>query len=112
MRPIPPSEIAPSINGVQYRMLAADRVHAMFSNPALEPFDSHPWWGGWKWSGDYASETAGGLRYTLKAVEEGTASPEMFEWLQGWWNAPPNPDYASGVRYALYALTGSDPAAW
>lgn len=110
--PIAPGEIASSINGVQYRMVAANRVQAMFSNPALAPFDSHAWWGGWKWSGEFAGETAGGLRLTIKAVEEGAAGPELIEWLQGWWNTPPNPDYVEGVRYALHVLTGSDPSTW
>jgi hypothetical protein len=112
MRPIPPAEIASSIDGVQYRLRAADRVQAMFSNPALAPFNSLAWWGGWKWTGEFANEAASGLRYTLKAVEEGAASPEMIEWLQGWWNTPPSPDHIEGVRYALYVLTGSDPAEW
>jgi hypothetical protein len=92
-------------------MAAADR-QAMFSNPALATFDSHAWWGGWKWHSEFASETASGLRLTIKAAEDGTASPELIEWLQGWWNTPPSPDYIEGVRYALYVLTGSDPAEW
>lgn len=111
MRPIPPAEIASSINGVQYRIMAADRVRVMFSNQALVTFDTHAWWGGWKWHSEYASETASGLRFTIKAAEDGIASPELIEWLVEWWNTPPNPEHIEGVRYALYVLTGTDPAA-
>ncbi|MBN1430495.1 MAG: hypothetical protein JXB07_19145 [Anaerolineae bacterium] len=110
--PISPDEIAPSIDGVQHRLLAANRVQDMFNEPALASFDSHAWWGGWKWCEEFASGTASGLRYTIKAVIDGMAAPEMIDWLQGWWNAPPGPDHIEGVRYALYVLTGSDPTTW
>jgi hypothetical protein len=112
MRPVPPEEIAPSINGIQHRLIAAKRIQTMFGNSLLATFDSHAWWGGWKWCGEFSSETSSGLRYTLKAVEDGAASSEMIDWLQEWWNTPPRPEHVEGVRYALYRLTGSDPVTW
>src|SRR5262245_29193588 len=37
------------------RIARADRVSAQFLDPNLAAFDSHGWWGGWKWVGGFAT---------------------------------------------------------
>jgi hypothetical protein len=107
---IPLPELEKSLQGLSERLARAERVSRMFLDPVLAPFDSHAWWGGWKWCSEFSTDLTSGLRLTLKAVEEKQADPEFVEWLRDWWNEPPQPFHREGVRYALYALTGVDPA--
>jgi hypothetical protein len=66
----------------------ADEVQAMFLNPALAPFDTQAWWGGWKWCRETASEFTSGLRHTMLAVQRGTADDDVLKWLKDYWNQP------------------------
>jgi hypothetical protein len=89
----------------------ADEVQAMFLNPALIPFDTQAWWGGWKWCRETASEFTSGLRHTMLAVQRGTADDKFMKWLKDYWNQPVPEWHREGVRHALTVLTGGDPAA-
>ena len=91
------------------RLTLAEQVRAMFLNPALIPFDSKAWWGGWKWCGYFGTKFTIGLRLTMQAVIEGKADREMIDWLLEWWNEPPLSSHREGVRYAIATLTGKDP---
>ena len=93
------------------RLEDVERIRKMFLNPALAPLDSHAWWGGWKWCSDFCTDATSGLRMTMKAVEEGKASPEIIAWLRKWWDNPPQRHHREGVRHAIRVLTGHDPGA-
>lgn len=109
-RMMDPDEIAVSLSGLPYRLAAADAVREMFQNPDLAPFDSHAWWGGWKWHTRFASDMTAPLRATMLVVQEGEASEELIAWLQVWWGEPPAAPYVDGVRQAIWFATGIDPA--
>jgi hypothetical protein len=106
---IPLSKMGKEINRLDERIADAEQVHRMFLNPVLAPFDSHSWWGGWKWCGGRATDLTMGLRLTMKAVAEQDADQEFINELYDWWNKPPQPFHRDGVRYAIQRLTGKDP---
>jgi hypothetical protein len=60
-------EIRRRHSDVEDRLARADRVVKMFESPALRRFDSHDWWGGWKWTDD--GELAAGMRAELRRAE-------------------------------------------
>lgn len=92
------------------RLAMADIVQAMFLDPALVPFDSHWWWGGWKWVGLFASDFTIDARLAMLTVQRGSADAETIALLRAWWNEGPAEHHREGVRAALRAATGIDPA--
>lgn len=92
------------------RLQQADAVRRMFLDPALAPFDSPWWWGGWKWIRRFASEFAEGLRTAMLVVQQGSADEEMVALLRAWWDEEPEEEYRDGLRIALKVATGIDPA--
>ncbi len=100
----------PDPSDVQARLALADRVRRMFVNPDLAPFDTHGWWGGWKWFGENCTEFTAGLRQLMNMVEARQADAEDIRWLREWWDTPPFDFHRDGVRHALRLLTGVDPA--
>jgi hypothetical protein len=108
-RRMTPAEFAPMLGVVDKQMRAANRVHEMFGNPQLTPFDSHFWWGGWKWTGTFSTEHARFHHQVLHAVTNRHAGRELVFELEDWWKQPPLPGHRDGVRQALKVLTGHDP---
>jgi hypothetical protein len=94
----------------EQRLARAEQARAMFLNSALAPFDSMRWWAGWKWTGRIASEFALGQRLAMLAVQEGRANRRTIKELRAWWEAGPEASEREGVRAALRAATGTDPA--
>lgn len=86
-------------------MKRADRVAAEFASPELKPFDSHLFWGGWKWIGWFATEFTWVGRWIMVSVlkSDPRGVPLCIDWLkQGTLS-----EYQSAVlRYALNRLTG------
>ncbi len=107
-RRVPLSEFARSLARLPERLAAADRVRKMFLNPDLKPFDTMPWWGGWKWCGPFATDMTEGLRYVIMAVHEHDDNPVLVNWLRRWWAESPDPLFRDGVHHALRLLTGED----
>jgi hypothetical protein len=83
----------------------ARRVAEEFSSPKLEPFDSHLFWGSWKWIGGFATESAWVGRYIMHSIL--TSDPRgvnlCVEWLR---NGTFNEAQSKALRYALSELTG------
>jgi|SRR5690348_5187653 len=102
-------EYGARLSQLHRRLEQAETVHTMFLNPALSPFDSMWWWGGWKWTGRFASDFAIGQRLAMLAVQEGHADAQTTMWLRSWWDEGPEAPERAGVRAALTAATGSDP---
>jgi hypothetical protein len=108
-REIPLAELKKEISQLDEHFAEVEKIRTMFLNPVLAPFDSHSWWGGWKWCGDRATDLTMGLRLTMKAVTEQTADQEFIAHLYEWWSEPPESFHREGVRYAIKTLTGKDP---
>jgi hypothetical protein len=89
------------VGDVGSRLAAADRVRAMFLDPRLAPFDSHNWWGGWKWVGQFATDLTSGLRVIMNAVQTGQADTDVLEWLR---TERPQPFHREGWQYAMKVL--------
>jgi hypothetical protein len=103
-----PDLFAQSLGDLAGRRSAADHIRAMFLDPALAPFDSHAWWGGWKWVGEFSTDFAAGSRMTMLCVQQGRADPDVVAWLRDLWRTAPR-SLRPAVRYALQVLTGVDP---
>jgi hypothetical protein len=76
-----------------------------FASPKLAIFDSHLFWGSWKWIGWFATEFTWVGRWIMLSVYKGDARgvPLCVDWLkQGTFNA----DQSSTLRQALFDLTG------
>ncbi len=99
-----------SASDLSDHIVAADSVRTMFLNPTLAPFDSHAWWGGWKWVGNFATDFTIALRATMQAVIERKADDTTIQMLIDWWNEPPAPEHRAGVLHALRVL-GALPSA-
>jgi hypothetical protein len=83
----------------------ASRVAAEFSSPKLKIFDSHLFWGGWKWIGWFATEFTWVSRWIMAAVlkSDPRGVPLCIDWLeQGTFSM----DQSNAIRQALHALTG------
>src|SRR5262249_26625195 len=52
------------------RLARADLVRAQFLDPDLIVFDTHGWWGGWKWIGAFSTDFTSGLRVVMQCVHE------------------------------------------
>ena len=55
-----------------------------FSNPLLQPFDNHSFWGGWKWISWYATDFTWVGRWIMHSVvrNDPRAIPLCVEWLK------------------------------
>ena len=83
----------------------AKRVELEFASPKLKIFDSHLFWGSWKWIGWFATEFTWVGRWIMLSVLKGDSRgiPFCIDWLRdGTFNA----DQSSALRQALYELTG------
>jgi hypothetical protein len=65
-------------------LLRASRVAREFEQPVLAPFDSHFFWGGWKWIGWYATEFTWVGRWIMHSVvrNDSRAIPLCIDWLK------------------------------
>lgn len=91
---------------VAERLQAANRIQDMFLDTKLSPFDSHNWWGGWKWVGNFSTDLTSGLRVIMDAVHTGHADPEVLDWMR---HVTAKPFHREGLNYALRVLTGATP---
>jgi hypothetical protein len=83
----------------------ARRVASEFSSPKLKIFDSHLFWGCWKWIGWFATDCTWVGRWIMVSVlkSDRRGVPLCINWLQqGTFNA----DQSKALRDALQELTG------
>jgi hypothetical protein len=81
------------------------RVRETFGRPELAPFDSHLFWGSWKWVGAYATEFTWVGRWIMQSMltRDGRAVFLSIDWLRaGTYNA----DQSAALRTGLTHLTG------
>lgn len=95
-------------------MARAARVAGEFADPRLAIFDSHHFWGSWKWIGHFATDCTWTGRMIMHAVRAGDPRgvPLCIDWLR---HGTYHPDQSKALRQALVALTGrsfSTDAAW
>ena len=86
-------------------LLRASRVAFEFEQPFLAPFDSHFFWGSWKWIGWYATEFTWVGRWIMHSVvrHDWRAIPLCIDWLKG----PPRfPEQEVALCYAVQRLSG------
>jgi hypothetical protein len=86
-------------------LLRASRVASEFEQPALAPFDSHLFWGSWKWIGWYATEFTWVGRWIMHSVvrNDPRGIPLCIDWLK----APPrSPQQEVALCYAVQRLSG------
>jgi hypothetical protein len=83
----------------------AKRVAEEFSSPKLRIFDSHLFWGSWKWIGWFASDFAWMGRMIMLSVLKGDPRgvPLCIEWLD---RGTCCAEQSKVLREALHALTG------
>ena len=81
------------------------RVRSEFPRLELKPFDSHLFWGSWKWVGWFATEFTWVGRWIMNSllVKDTRAVCLCIDWLK---QPPVHPDQSAALRYALNALTG------
>jgi hypothetical protein len=80
------------------------RIRAEFPRPELKPFDSHLFWGSWKWVGWFATDFTWVGRWIMNSVltRDTRAVCLCIDWLK----APPvHPDQSAALRSALQTLT-------
>jgi len=86
-------------------LLRASRVASEFEQPVLAPFDSHLFWGSWKWIGWFATEFTWVGRWIMHSVvrNDPRAIPLCIDWLKG----PPRfPEQEVALCYAVQRLSG------
>ena len=86
-------------------LVRASRVASEFEQPVLTPFDSHLFWGSWKWIGWYATEYTWVGRWIMHSLvrKDPRAIPLCIDWLKG----PPRfPEQESALCYAVQRLSG------
>ncbi len=83
----------------------AERVATEFSSPKLAIFDSHLFWGIWKWIGAFATEFTWVGRMIMHSVlyDDPRGVPLCVDWLR---QGTSHPDQSLALRLALGALTG------
>lgn len=83
----------------------AARVASEFASPKLAIFDSHLFWGSWKWIGWFATEYTWVGRWIMLSVEKGDPRgvPLCIDWLK---HGTFNEDQSRALRQALSELTG------
>ncbi len=80
------------------------RVQAEFPRAELKAFDSHYFWGSWKWVGWYATDLARAGRWIMNALlaRDTRAVYLCVEWMK---SGPAFPEQSVALRYALALLT-------
>jgi hypothetical protein len=83
----------------------AAAVAIEFERPELNRFDSHLFWGSWKWIGWFATDFTWTGRWIMHSVVRGDvrAVSLCIEWLR---SGTYSPDQSIAIRGALQALTG------
>ena len=83
----------------------AQRVAEEFSSPKLRPFDSHLFWGSWKWIGGFATDFTLAGRLIMHSVlkSDPRGAHVCIAWLK---NGTFNDDQSAALRHALFMLTG------
>ena len=76
-----------------------------FARAELKPFDSHLFWGSWKWIGWFATEFTWVGRWIMHSVvcNDTRAVFLCIDWLKG---GTYSPEQSAALRYALHRLTG------
>ena len=85
-------------------MARTERVVAEFADPRLKPFDSHLFWGSWKWVGLFSSDFTWVGRWIMDSVlrSDSRAVNLCATWLQ---EGTVHEDQSAALRYALRRLT-------
>ncbi len=88
-------------------------VRSEFEQPALAPFDTHLFWGSWKWIGWYATEFTWVGRWIMHSVvrNDPRAVALCIDWIKG----TQFPEQAEVLSYAVQRLSGEparDPHEW
>ncbi len=104
---IPERDDLPQIAGAWSHAEALKRTHrvqAEFPRPELKPFDSHLFWGSWKWVGWYGTEFTWAGRWIMNSVltRDARAVSLSIEWLR---YGTVHPDQSAALRHALATLT-------
>lgn len=88
-------------------MQKAQRVAQEFSSPPLQPFDSHWFWGSWKWIGWFATDlTLCGRLIMLSVLKNDSRGvPLCVGWLK---DGTVSEEQSKALRYALNHLTGTE----
>ncbi len=105
---IPERDDLQHISGAWSRSEALKRTHriqAEFPRSELKPFDSHLFWGSWKWVGWYATDFTWVGRWIMNSVltRDARAVFLCVEWLR---NGTVHQDQSTALRHALATLTG------
>lgn len=81
------------------------RIRAEFPRRELKPFDSHLFWGSWKWVGWYATDLTWVGRWIMNSMltRDTRAVFLCVQWLR---MGPAHKDQSAELRYALSSLTG------
>lgn len=81
------------------------RIQAEFARPEIKPFDSHLFWGSWKWVGWFATDLTWVGRWIMNSVltHDTHAIYLCIEWLR---EGTVHRDQSAALRYALATLTG------
>ena len=92
----------------------AARVAREFESPQLRPFDSHLFWGSWKWIGWFGTDFTWVGRWIMHATvrKDTRAVPLCIDWLK---QGPCGEPQSRALRHALNELTGGSfdtDAAW
>jgi hypothetical protein len=94
------------LDGWSYRDAYARtaRIRAEFPRPELIPFDSHLFWGSWKWVGWFATQFTWVGRQIMNAVltRDVRAVFLCIDWLK---SGTFHPDQSAALRHALALLT-------
>jgi hypothetical protein len=79
-------------------------VRLEFEQPALAPFDSHLFWGSWKWIGWHATQVTWVGRWIMHSVVRGDprAIPLCIDWIKD----VRHPEQAGALAYAVQRLSG------
>jgi hypothetical protein len=80
------------------------RIRAEFPRPELIPFDSHLFWGSWKWVGWFATEFTWVGRWIMNAVltRDTRAVNLCIDWLKA---GTVHPNQSAALHHALALLT-------
>jgi hypothetical protein len=83
----------------------ASRVASEFEQPVLGPFDSHLFWGSWKWIGWFATEFTWVGRWIMHSIVRN--DPRGVSLCIDWLKTPPSfPEQEVALSHALHTLCG------
>jgi len=84
----------------------ASKVAVEFDAPQLKPFDSHLFWGSWKWIGWFGTEFTWAGRWIMHSVlrNDSRAVSLCIYWLK---EGTYSEEQSAALRYALSVLTGA-----